>query len=143
MSEFQTHDSIGRILGESGTHLLGGSLAEQVRKQPFSVVLLDEFEKSAPGVWDLFLQVFDNGRLTDRRGIVTDFRNTLVIMTSNLGAVISTGDAIGFAGRAGGFSSALVERQIRDAFRPELLNRSTGSIASWCSGRSRATSCGR
>jgi ATP-dependent Clp protease ATP-binding subunit ClpC len=65
MSEFQTHDSIGKILGQASAFADADSLINRVRKQPFSVLLLDEFEKSHPMIWDLFLQAFDEGRLTD------------------------------------------------------------------------------
>ncbi len=123
MSEFQTGDSISRILGDVDSHHVGGALVDQVRKQPFTVVLLDEFEKSAAPIWDLFLQVFDDGRLTDRRGVVTDFRNTIVVMTSNLGAAIPSGSGIGFGEDGAQFSTETVKQQIGKAFRPELLNR--------------------
>ena len=123
MSEFQTSDSISRILGDFDPQQSGGALVDQVRKQPFTVVLLDEFEKSAAAIWDLFLQVFDDGRLTDRRGSVTDFRNTIVVMTSNLGAAIPIGSGIGFGEGGDRFSSSTVKQQIGQAFRPELLNR--------------------
>ncbi|RQW07975.1 ATP-dependent Clp protease ATP-binding subunit, partial [candidate division KSB1 bacterium] len=83
MSEFQSADTVGRILGSEESPQ---SLASMIRKQPFSVILLDEFEKSDLAVWDLFLQVFDDGRMTDKSGTTSDFRHTIIIMTSNLGA---------------------------------------------------------
>ncbi len=92
--------------------------------QPFSVVLLDEFEKAAPQLWDLFLQVFDAGRLSDRSGQTVDFRQTIVIVTSNLGSAIETRQALGFSeGGTSSFSSERVERAVRDVLRPELINR--------------------
>ena len=94
----------------------------RIRRQPFSVVLLDEFEKADPGVWDLFLQVFDDGRLSDPRGAVADFRHAVIIMTSNLGAKIPTGSGIGFS-PATGFASGSVEKAVTKAFRREFLNR--------------------
>ena len=85
-------------------------------------MLLDEFEKADPGVWDLFLQVFDDGRLSDPRGAVADFRHAVIIMTSNLGAKIPTGSGIGFS-PATGFASGSVEKAVTRAFRREFLNR--------------------
>jgi ATP-dependent Clp protease ATP-binding subunit ClpC len=122
MSELQTAESTDRLLGQSGD-TEGNSLAEQIRRQPFSVVLLDEFEKAHPNVWDLFLQVFDDARITDRRGQTVDFRHTIIILTSNLGATIPTGVAIGFGSKSGGFDSREVLRSVERAFRKEFINR--------------------
>jgi ATP-dependent Clp protease ATP-binding subunit ClpC len=122
MSEFQTPESLGRILGDQEGSL-EGALVDLIRKEPFSVGLLDEFEKAHPNVWDLFLQVFDDGRLTDRRGNTADFRHAVVIMTSNRGAVIPTGMSLGFARETGRFDPRVVERAIQENFRKELLNR--------------------
>ncbi|HMV50470.1 MAG TPA: AAA family ATPase, partial [Blastocatellia bacterium] len=94
-----------------------------IRRQPFSVVLLDEFEKAETNVWDLFLQVFDDGRLTDRRGNTADFRHCIIIMTSNLGAAIPHGASVGFTQDSSGFSLAMVERTIGKTFRREFVNR--------------------
>ena len=88
------------------------SLVASIRKQPFSVVLLDEFEKADRGVFDLFLQVFDDGRLSDPRGEAADFRHAVIIMTSNLGATIPTGAGIGFSPAAGGFVARSVEQAV-------------------------------
>ncbi|MFM8891223.1 MAG: AAA family ATPase, partial [Planctomycetia bacterium] len=88
MSELQTPESLARLLGDDERDRAGNALVDQIRRNPFSVVLLDEFEKSHPQVWDLFLQVFDDGRLTDRRGITADFRNCIIILTSNLGSAL-------------------------------------------------------
>jgi ATP-dependent Clp protease ATP-binding subunit ClpC len=102
----------------------GGSLAAAVRRQPFSVVLLDEFEKAHPRIWNLFLSVFDDGRLTDAAGETADFRNTIIILTSNLGAMLASGERLGFAeGSEAGFSAAAVERSVTRTFAPELRNR--------------------
>jgi ATP-dependent Clp protease ATP-binding subunit ClpC len=121
MSELQDAGAFDRLLAASDLRG-GGSLAARVRRQPFSVVLLDEFEKAHPQIWDLFLQVFDDGRLTDSRGDTVDFRNTFIVMTSNLGSKLQANERLGFvAGQ--GFSSREVERTVRQAFRPELLNR--------------------
>ncbi len=123
MSEFQSPDSMDAILGDRDPHALGRSLVSQIRRQPFSVVLLDEFEKAHAKVWDLFLQVFDDGRLTDRRGALADFRHAIIILTSNLGAAIPRGARIGFRDDGSGFSHALVTRSVENTFRREFVNR--------------------
>lgn len=123
MSELQTWESQGRILGEAEETDAGGALVNQIRKQPFSVVLLDEFEKAHTSVWDLFLQVFDDGRLTDRRGNTADFRHSVIILTSNLGATLPHGASVGFAQEQSQFASASVERAVGRAFRREFVNR--------------------
>ncbi|MDQ3806340.1 MAG: AAA family ATPase, partial [Acidobacteriota bacterium] len=123
MSEFQTPDSLDRILGESAETSDSAALVNAIRKQPFSVVLLDEFEKAHPQVWDLFLQVFDDGRLTDRRGNTADFRHCVVIMTSNLGATLPHGASIGFSQEQAQFAAGSVERAVGRAFRREFVNR--------------------
>ncbi|CAN0522070.1 unnamed protein product, partial [Laminaria digitata] len=91
--------------------------------QPFSVILLDEFEKAHPNIWDLFLQVFDDGRLTDRRGNTADFRHSIIILTSNLGAAIPRGSQVGFSGDRKTFSESVVTKAVSTTFRPEFLNR--------------------
>ncbi len=119
MSEFQTADSLGRILGEGDEFSNRSALADRVRQQPFSVLLLDEFEKAHPAVWDVFLQLFDDGRLTDRMGRVADFRHTIVIMTSNFGGDLSKAGSIGFSGDR----TSEVRRSLEREFRKEFLNR--------------------
>ena len=124
MSEFQTPDSLARLLGQSDQeHDSATSLVQRIRQQPFSVVLLDEFEKAHANVWDLFLQVFDDGRLTDRQGNLADFRHAIIVLTSNLGATISNEAGIGFVGTAGQFSSGEVMRVVNRTFRREFINR--------------------
>jgi ATP-dependent Clp protease ATP-binding subunit ClpC len=127
MSEFQTPDALDRILGESRDSSSAPdestALVNSIRKQPFAVVLLDEFEKAHPQVWDLFLQVFDDGRLTDRRGNTADFRHCVVIMTSNLGATLPHGASIGFSQEQAQFAAGAVERAVMRAFRREFVNR--------------------
>jgi ATP-dependent Clp protease ATP-binding subunit ClpC len=123
MSELQTWESQARVLGEAEETGAGAALVNQIRKQPFSVVLLDEFEKAHPSVWDLFLQVFDDGRLTDRSGMTADFRHSVIIMTSNLGATLPHGASVGFAQEQSQFASASVERAVGRAFRREFVNR--------------------
>ncbi|MFQ5652920.1 MAG: AAA family ATPase, partial [bacterium] len=125
MSEFQEPESLDRIFGgqnevaEDGS----GALVRRIRNQPFSVVLLDEFEKAHLNVWDVFLQVFDDGRLTDRKGNTADFRHCIIILTSNLGANIPHGAGIGFAQDNVKFTPSSVERAVAQVFRKEFLNR--------------------
>ncbi len=122
MSELQTGSGLGRLIGEHEEVAGQTALVNQIRRQPFSVILLDEFEKADASVWDLFLQVFDDGRLTDRRGYTADFRHSIIILTSNLGAAIPHGTSVGFQDTAG-FSQAMVERTIGKTFRREFVNR--------------------
>ncbi|HSB04100.1 MAG TPA: AAA family ATPase [Thermodesulfobacteriota bacterium] len=127
MSEYQTPESLESILGERRSDLqateMASSLFMQVRKQPFSVILLDEFEKAHFLIWDLFLQVFDDGRLTDRSGNTANFRNCIIILTSNLGSKLQAGESIGFSPSSQTFSQAGVEKAIHETFRREFINR--------------------
>ena len=124
MSEFQTYESMSKILGQStAAHTETDSLISRVRKQPFSVILLDEFEKSHPSIWDLFLQAFDEGRLTDAMGQVANLRHCLIIMTSNLGATAHRTAGLGFTPQADEFSKEQVLRAISQTYRPEFQNR--------------------
>jgi ATP-dependent Clp protease ATP-binding subunit ClpC len=124
MSEFQTQESMSKILGQSAAAAIeADSLINRVRKQPFSVILLDEFEKSHPNIWDLFLQAFDEGRLTDAMGQVADLRHCLIILTSNLGATAHRTLGLGFAPAADEFSKEQVLRAISQTYRPEFQNR--------------------
>jgi ATP-dependent Clp protease ATP-binding subunit ClpC len=123
MSEFQTPETLGRIFGEQGAQSRGTSLVSEIRKQPFSVVLLDEIEKAHPQVWDLFLQLFDDGRMTDWQGNISDFRHCIVIMTSNIGAGFPKEGGIGFTPGGPHFAPKAVQRAITDVFRLEFINR--------------------
>jgi ATP-dependent Clp protease ATP-binding subunit ClpC len=123
MSEFQTPDSTSKILGTSEAAQPTDSLIMLVRKQPFSVVLLDEFEKAHANVWDLFLQVFDDGRLTDQLGQVGDFRHCIIILTTNLGATSHRSGGIGFSPATDRFSGEQISRAVAQTFRPEFQNR--------------------
>jgi ATP-dependent Clp protease ATP-binding subunit ClpC len=123
MSEFQEPGALARIVGEAGESSEMNALTNRIRKQPFSVVLLDEFEKAHPRVWDLFLQVFDDGRLTDAQGGLADFRHCIIILTSNVGATQHQGSSLGFTSGAGSFGEAQVTRAISQTFRPEFVNR--------------------
>lgn len=121
MSEFQSPEAVSKILGDGVGET--ESLITRVRKEPFSVILLDEFEKSHPRVWDLFLQVFDEGRLSDALGQVADFRHCFIILTSNLGATTHQSSGLGFAPGLAQFSPEQVMRAIGQTYRPEFQNR--------------------
>ncbi len=127
MSEFQTYESMARILGDRNDNAEGTALVNQVRENPFCVILLDEFEKSHQMIWDFFLQIFDDGRLTDQLGRLVDFRHAIIIMTSNLGAGKPSMGNIGFGtastnGAQNGSTTEL-SKTLKNTFRPEFLNR--------------------
>ncbi|WP_164861814.1 ATP-dependent Clp protease ATP-binding subunit, partial [Microbacterium sp. CPCC 204701] len=136
MSEFGERHTVSRLVGAPPGYVgydEAGQLTERVRRNPYSIVLFDEIEKAHPDVFNLLLQVLDDGRLTDGQGRTVDFRNTVVVMTSNLGSefLASRSGAIGFiadGGGATGFGSekdlkARVFGKLREAMRPEFLNR--------------------
>jgi ATP-dependent Clp protease ATP-binding subunit ClpB len=125
MSEYMEKHSVARMLGAPPGYVgyeEGGQLTEAVRRRPYSVILLDEIEKAHPDVFNVLLQMLDDGRLTDGQGRVVDFRNTVVIMTSNIGShrILEAGeqDAAGWS-----LVEAEVRNQLRSHFRPEFLNR--------------------
>jgi ATP-dependent Clp protease ATP-binding subunit ClpB len=124
MSEYMEKFSVQRLIGAPPGYVgyeEGGQLTEAVRRRPYSVVLLDEIEKAHPDVFNVLLQVLDDGRLTDGQGRTVSFRNTIVIMTSNVGSQFITELAKG----GGDYDQmkALVEEALRVTFRPEFLNR--------------------
>lgn len=123
MSEYQNADSAWRMIGDDDNRSASGTLAARIRERPFSVVLLDEFEKAHTKVWDMFLQVFDDGRLTDANGRLADFRHSIIILTSNLGSTISNEAGVGFTSARGEFSPADVMRTVNRTFRREFINR--------------------
>ena len=135
MSEFGERHTVSRLVGAPPGYVgydEAGQLTERVRRNPYSVILFDEIEKAHPDVFNLLLQVLDDGRLTDGQGRTVDFRNTVIIMTSNIGSefLASRGAPIGFAaaGAADGFGNdkALRDRvmgKLREAMRPEFINR--------------------
>ena len=136
MSEFGERHTVSRLVGAPPGYVgydEAGQLTERVRRNPYSVVLLDEIEKAHPDVFNLLLQVLDDGRLTDGQGRTVDFRNTVVIMTSNIGSefLASRSGAMGFIapsddGAGFGSDKALRDRvmgRLREAMRPEFLNR--------------------
>ncbi|RVW06444.1 ATP-dependent Clp protease ATP-binding subunit [Rhodococcus spongiicola] len=132
MSEFGERHTASRLVGAPPGYVgygEAGQLTEQVRRHPYSVILLDEIEKAHPDVFNVLLQVLDDGRLTDGQGRTVDFKNTVLIMTSNLGSDIisSKGGALGFTtGDAAAAEKPLRDRvmgRLRESFRPEFLNR--------------------
>jgi ATP-dependent Clp protease ATP-binding subunit ClpC len=123
MSELQAPDSIRKIIGAGADEAESESLIHKVRKQPFSVILLDEFEKAHQNVWDLFLQVFDDGRLTDAAGQTADFRQTYIVMTSNIGATAHEDSGVGFVSGSDQFANQQIMRAVAKSFRPEFVNR--------------------
>ncbi|NLT34495.1 MAG: ATP-dependent Clp protease ATP-binding subunit [Gaiellales bacterium] len=133
MSEYMEKHAVSRLLGSPPGYVgyeEGGQLTEAVRRRPYSVVLLDEIEKAHPDVFNILLQILEDGRLTDAQGRTVDFRNTIVIMTSNIGAAtISKGQVLGFADQVaeGGLEyedmKDRVMGELKRIFRPEFLNR--------------------
>lgn len=129
MSEFQEKHTVSRLIGSPPGYQgseAGGMLTEAVKKKPYSVVLFDEVEKAHPDVFDLLLQVLDDGRLTDSRGELADFSNTVVLMTSNIGAHKIL-DAVE-RGISEDELKAEVNTEVLKKFRPEFLNRLTAQI---------------
>jgi ATP-dependent Clp protease ATP-binding subunit ClpB len=111
MSEYMEKHSVSRLIGAPPGYVgydEGGYLTESVRRRPYSVILLDEVEKAHPDVWNIMLQIFDDGRLTDGKGRTVDFKNTVIIMTSNIGV---------------GMSETNIREALRAHFKPEFLNR--------------------
>jgi len=123
MSEFMEKHSVSRLVGAPPGYVgyeEGGYLTEAVRRRPYSVILLDEVEKAHPDVFNILLQVLDDGRLTDGQGRTVDFRNTVVIMTSNLGSDIIQER---FGNLDYGEMKELVLGVVSHSFRPEFINR--------------------
>ncbi|TCJ28636.1 AAA family ATPase, partial [Nocardioides jejuensis] len=132
MSEFSEKHTVSRLFGSPPGYVgyeEGGQLTEKVRRKPFSVVLFDEVEKAHPDIFNSLLQILEEGRLTDSQGRVVDFKNTVIIMTTNLGSRdISKGVSLGFqqgADTAGSYDrmKAKVSEELKQHFRPEFLNR--------------------
>ena len=131
MSEYQERHTVSRLVGAPPGyvgHEEAGQLTEAVRRHPYSLLLLDEVEKAHPDVFNILLQVLDDGRLTDAQGRTVDFKNTVIVMTSNLGSeAVGTGrGTLGFGTGAEADENAWRERALRplrEHFRPEFLNR--------------------
>ena len=140
MSEYMERHTVSRLVGAPPGYVgfdEGGQLTEKIRRKPYSVILLDEIEKAHPEVFNILLQVLDDGRLTDAQGRTVDFKNTVVIMTSNVGAnLIERSCAIGFKVQEEGADEDVDYQQMKDrvleelkrTFRPEFLNRIDDTI---------------
>jgi len=131
MSEYMEKFSVSRLLGAPPGYVgyeEGGQLTEKIRRRPYAVILLDEIEKAHPDIFNLLLQILDEGRLTDSQGRTVNFKNTVVIMTSNIGAdIIQQHGSIGFKANTQDttyqdIKEKLLE-EVRKTFRPEFLNR--------------------
>ena len=125
MSEYMEKYSVSRLIGAPPGYVgyeEGGQLTEAVRRKPYSVVLFDEIEKAHPDVFNVLLQVLDDGRITDSQGRCVDFKNTVIILTSNLGSDIIL-DGIGADGEISEEAKAKVSALLKSSFRPEFLNR--------------------
>ena len=135
MSEFMERHTVSKLIGSPPGYVgfnEGGQLTEAVRRRPYTVVLFDEVEKAHPDVFNLLLQLLEDGRLTDSKGRTVDFKNTLLIMTSNIGSKVieKGGGGLGFEfsgdsvedSQYNGIKS-LVNEELKQYFRPEFLNR--------------------
>jgi ATP-dependent Clp protease ATP-binding subunit ClpC len=133
MSEYMEKFSVSRLIGAPPGYVgyeEGGQLTEKVRRKPYSIILLDEIEKAHPDIYNILLQVLDDGQLTDGMGRKIDFKNSIIIMTSNIGVrqLKEFGDGVGFATSAKVInaednSKAVIEKALKKTFAPEFLNR--------------------
>jgi len=131
MSEYREQHTVSRLFGAPPGYVgyeEGGQLTEAVRRRPYRVVLFDEIEKAHPEVWNALLQILDDGRLTDGQGQVVDFRNTVLIMTSNLGTeFVRQGGTLGFLSEDSSDENRAqhekIQKALKSTFRPEFLNR--------------------
>ncbi len=122
LSEYQGRYAVEKLIGSPHDKDREGLLTEEIRNQPFSVLLFDEFEKADPEIFNLFLQILDEGRLTDARGRTTDFRQTLIFLTSNLGASKMSIQPLGFGAGAEQVGGQ-IQKKLDEFFAPEFLNR--------------------
>jgi len=131
MSEFMEKHSVSKLIGSPPGYVgyeEGGQLTERVKRAPYSIILLDEIEKAHPDLFSILLQVFEDGQLTDGLGNAVDFKNTIIVMTSNIGARhLQTKTPLGFQGSSQEFSDSRAEQEVRSevkrTFNPEFLNR--------------------
>ena len=123
MSEYMESHSTSKLIGSPPGYVGyddAGQLTEKVKRNPYSIILLDEIEKAHPDVFNILLQVLDDGRLTDSQGNTVSFENTIIIMTSNAGSNLNT-NSIGFGG--GQVNNNAIQNALKETFRPEFLNR--------------------
>ena len=128
MSEYMEKHNVSRLVGAPPGYVgyeEGGQLTEAVRRKPYSVILFDEIEKAHPDVFNIMLQIFDDGRLTDSKGRTVDFKNTVIIMTSNIGSEIILEDSLNYTLGKTNFEETKekVTTLLRENFKPEFLNR--------------------
>ncbi|MEZ4515834.1 MAG: AAA family ATPase [Chloroflexota bacterium] len=129
MSEYREQHTVSRLFGAPPGYVgyeQGGQLTEQIRRRPYSVVLFDEIEKAHPDIWNALLQLLDDGRLTDGQGRVVNFRNAVIVMTSNVGtSFVKRSGALGFAGMQDEEKETHkhIEEALKKTFRPEFINR--------------------
>jgi ATP-dependent Clp protease ATP-binding subunit ClpC len=141
MSEFMEKHTVSRLVGAPPGYIgfeEGGQLTEAVRRKSYCCILLDEIEKAHPDVFNILLQIFDDGHLTDAKGRRVDFRNSIIVMTSNIGAeLIRKGSSIGFASRSDAAKTKQMDyekmkekllEELKKSFRPEFLNRIDGVV---------------
>jgi ATP-dependent Clp protease ATP-binding subunit ClpB len=125
MSEYMEKHTVARLIGAPPGYVgyeEGGQLTEAVRRRPYSVILFDEIEKAHHDVFNIFLQILDDGRLTDSQGRTVDFKNTVIIMTSNIGSMYLL-EGMNENGEVDSQAESLVNDELRRNFRPEFLNR--------------------
>ena len=128
MAEYADKTAVNKILGSSAGYVgydNGGILTEAIKRQKHCVLLLDEIEKADEEIHNTFLSLFDEGRLTDNKGITVDFKNVIVVMTSNIGAkeLEERGDGIGFVKNSNELKKEIIEKEIKRKFKPEFINR--------------------
>lgn len=128
MSEYMEKSSVSKLIGAAPGYVgyeEGGQLTEKVRRKPYSIVLLDEVEKAHSDVWNILLQVFDDGMLTDAQGKTVSFKNTIIIMTSNVGSKKAQqfSRSVGFSANTEANSTDIIDKEIKTLFSPEFLNR--------------------
>jgi ATP-dependent Clp protease ATP-binding subunit ClpA len=132
MSEYMEKHTVSKMIGSPPGYVgydEGGQLTEKIRRRPYSVILLDEIEKAHPEVFNMLLQIFEDGRLTDAKGRVASFKNSILIMTSNIGSkhIIKMGGSVGFVSDEERAQQESVKEKVLDSlkenFRPEFLNR--------------------
>lgn len=125
MSEYMEKHTVSKLIGAPPGYVGyddAGQLTEKVRRKPYSVILLDEIEKAHADVFNILLQILDDGRITDSQGRVVNFENTIIIMTSNAGTSVASSSGFGFMNSNGGMSSR-IDAALKELFRPEFLNR--------------------
>ena len=125
MSEFMEPHTVSKLIGSPPGYVGyddGGQLTEKIRRKPYSVILLDEIEKAHADVFNILLQILDDGRLTDSHGRLVSFENTIIIMTSNAGTTLKA-NAFGFGAEGYVALESRVQTVLKEMFRPEFLNR--------------------